>query len=376
MKCYNCGEELDKNDKICPYCSFRVEDAAKFQKKSQNHVTETPKKKKKVSKRKEFSICKWFKNLKGYPKSITIAFLVTLGLLIITIVFGQLLPYLESTADDKPRYVKWEQILLSDECPHFDSKKAKVLCNTDVSLQLNYQDMRQDDFYALINECIAKGYDLESAREHNTYKAFSKSGYSISINYNDSMDIAKLQLNAPISAKDLQWQLSDKCSMLPKPKSTKGLVEKDNSTKLSVYICDMNQENFNDYVAKCVDKGFDTDKCKTESVFSAKNTSNYKLTVTYVGNNTIYIELVPPLSLSEPTFPSENSDNSPKTETQPREETIETTAAIVIVENGGVYITPTGTKYHLDKNCAGVNAQAVSLESAQQKYSPCKKCAQ
>lgn len=41
----------------------------------------------------------------------------------------------------------------------------------------------------------------------------------------------------------------------------------------------------------------------------------------------------------------------------------------------GVYITPTGKKYHFSSDCAGPNATPISLSEAQKYYDPCKKCA-
>lgn len=40
-----------------------------------------------------------------------------------------------------------------------------------------------------------------------------------------------------------------------------------------------------------------------------------------------------------------------------------------------VYITPTGSKYHLIKECAGKNAIEKSLDEISASYDPCKKCA-
>ncbi len=46
-----------------------------------------------------------------------------------------------------------------------------------------------------------------------------------------------------------------------------------------------------------------------------------------------------------------------------------------VIENA-VYVTPTGTKYHLRKSCAGKSARATDLESAVENgYEPCKSCA-
>lgn len=40
-----------------------------------------------------------------------------------------------------------------------------------------------------------------------------------------------------------------------------------------------------------------------------------------------------------------------------------------------VYVTPTGKRYHFSHDCAGKNGRAVSIEEAQKRYTPCKKCA-
>jgi hypothetical protein len=39
-----------------------------------------------------------------------------------------------------------------------------------------------------------------------------------------------------------------------------------------------------------------------------------------------------------------------------------------------VYVTPSGTKYHYDEDCAGKNATEKKRTSAEKKYDPCKKC--
>lgn len=40
-----------------------------------------------------------------------------------------------------------------------------------------------------------------------------------------------------------------------------------------------------------------------------------------------------------------------------------------------VYITPTGSKYHYSKSCAGKNAIQKNLSEVKGSYDPCKKCA-
>ena len=82
--------------------------------------------------------------------------------------------------------------------------------------------------------------------------------------------------------------------------------------------------------------------------------------------------------------------DSDTTETAAVAETAETSAVSTTVETPApavddpapadeysrtVYVTPTGKRYHFSHDCAGKNGRAVSIEEAQKRYTPCKKCA-
>ncbi len=46
-----------------------------------------------------------------------------------------------------------------------------------------------------------------------------------------------------------------------------------------------------------------------------------------------------------------------------------------ITDDSTVYVTPSGKKYHIDKNCAGKNGSGIKKSEAVEKgYSPCSKC--
>ena len=49
----------------------------------------------------------------------------------------------------------------------------------------------------------------------------------------------------------------------------------------------------------------------------------------------------------------------------------------VVVNVSGVFVTPTGSRYHFDKECGGENSMPTTLEEATRLgYTPCQKCAQ
>lgn len=72
-------------------------------------------------------------------------------------------------------------------------------------------------------------------------------------------------------------------------------------------------------------------------------------------------------------------EDEPKEEEVKIEEKTESVQEDVVEKEvetvGEVYVTPTGKKYHLEKNCAGVNAIPKSKAEVESQYTPCKKCA-
>ena len=76
-----------------------------------------------------------------------------------------------------------------------------------------------------------------------------------------------------------------------------------------------------------------------------------------------------------------NEQTEELTEKQTKEETEEETEKETEEETEEqksgttVYITPTGSKYHYSKACAGKNAMERDLDDVSGSYGPCKKCA-
>jgi hypothetical protein len=123
-------------------------------------------------------------------------------------------------------------------------------------------------------------------------------------------------------AENLDWSeyvLSDK---LPEPKTLKGRLNYDSSSSLSLYIMDVDKNEYKDYVSACKDKGYTVDISNSSTSFSAKNEEGYSLYLYYDEDDKEYS-----ISLREPEKEStseENKEESKTTET-PKEEKPKTT---------------------------------------------------
>lgn len=114
---------------------------------------------------------------------------------------------------------------------------------------------------------------------------------------------------------DLVWSdyvLSEK---LPEPKTLKGKLNYDSSSSLSIYIVDVDKNEYKDYVSACKNKGFNVDIHNSSNSFSAKNEEGYSLYLYYSDNDNEYS-----ISLREPEKETTNEStetNEDNTEINP-----------------------------------------------------------
>lgn len=113
--------------------------------------------------------------------------------------------------------------------------------------------------------------------------------HKLSISYNE-MKAMSITINAPIQMTEISWPSSGPAKLIPKPSFSVGKISSDYDWAFSVYLGDMTIDDFNAYVDKCIDKGFEKDY-RSEHYFSADKGDDISLTVEYVGFNTIVIRI-------------------------------------------------------------------------------------
>lgn len=92
-----------------------------------------------------------------------------------------------------------------------------------------------------------------------------------------------------------EWSTYDNGQQIPIAKSDIGDVQNDNDVSFSVYIANMTFEDFKEYVTECIDRGFTEEAVAQEHHYHAFNDYGYELTVKYIDDDIMYIEIVEPL---------------------------------------------------------------------------------
>lgn len=195
---------------------------------------------------------------------------------------------------DGTEKIKWDDLLLGEQLPEISGKKGNIHGNSDTYLSIDIAKQDLSDFDDYVDECIEVGYTIEQEQTAGNFDAFNKDGYQLSLYYSEYNEELSITLNAPMKLSSYSWPSNKLTKLLPSLNVTKAKVINDNSTHYSAYLADISYDEMKAYFDKCMDKGFDVDYSKGDTLCSAENKAGYKLEVKYEGFNIMYLSIKMP----------------------------------------------------------------------------------
>lgn len=191
----------------------------------------------------------------------------------------------------EPQVFAWESIEMGELIPEPATCYGEIYWNFEDSLSITLCDVSKDEYRDYINRCTQMGFIVEAQNVNNRYKAFNRDGYEIILSYWSNSDKLDLYLAAPVEMDEIEWPTQGPGSMLPKPVSTYGEIQTDNAGHFYAHIGNMSLDEYMNYITQCEAAGFNVACENTDYGYYACNSEGYRLTLRYVGFNTIAIRL-------------------------------------------------------------------------------------
>lgn len=208
--------------------------------------------------------------------------------------------------------LEWADISLSTVLPQPESSKGEIYTDSSTKLWLDIFKVSEKQYKDYLDACRQKGFTVdseESGGSYRTYNAFNQDGYKLELHYYDRK--LSIELNAPMKMGQMQWPQNEISALLPKPKSTVGTINWEKSSGFFIYLGETTIDNFNAYANECAGKGFTVDYKKGDKFYNAKNANGYRLSLRYMGNNVMSIEINQPDNTSDAkSTPGTNNSSS------------------------------------------------------------------
>lgn len=189
--------------------------------------------------------------------------------------------------------ITWNHLTLGENIPSFYKTEGEILHDTNDRLFLYFYDIEESAVYDYIEGCKDFGYTIDSEKNGINFSAYNEEGYFLSIRYSNYSNEKQMtiELEDPKERNNIIWPTGALVADLPIPKALVGEIVYNSSSSFKVYILDIEESYFSEYVELCIGNGFDIEYNKKESSFSAENLHGYSLRVEYKGYNTLMIAI-------------------------------------------------------------------------------------
>lgn len=94
--------------------------------------------------------------------------------------------------------IEWESIVLKDRLPKPSSEYGEINSNSSDRLSAYVYKFSANDFVSYIDLCKEKGYTVEAEETGDSFYAFSKDGYKLSLSYMEYSEEMGISLDEPI----------------------------------------------------------------------------------------------------------------------------------------------------------------------------------
>ena len=183
---------------------------------------------------------------------------------------------------------EWPTHQFASMIPKLDNKTGAIKTKEDNKLEFNLYEVEENEVEQYITDCENTGFSVDSKKENKSFEGFNSDGYKLTISYNDRK-VMTIIIESPMKLEKISWPTSGPATMLPNPSVDKGKISIDFDWSFSAYV-EMNIDEYNNYIEKCIKKGFKKDY-RTEHYFTADKGDDVNLTISYEGFNIVYISI-------------------------------------------------------------------------------------
>lgn len=205
--------------------------------------------------------------------------------------------------------LEWNTHSISEVLPEPQSKVGAFLSESEKEVSVIVSKTEESDYLAYLSTCKDRGFTIDAEEGQNTYIAYDSNGNRVSLSYTAGNKELKVNLKFPMEFSNITWPTVGVATLVPIPQSLSGQVVSDYDYSYSVYIENITKEEYENYIQKCIEAGFDKDVRKYEKSMYADYSDDINITIEYVGFNIMHVSVRGSMSEDYSSYKSnENSD--------------------------------------------------------------------
>ena len=191
--------------------------------------------------------------------------------------------------------IDWDSLYIK-ELPIDEKAKGKVVENNNKHLKIELKNTYTDYYEKYLEKCRNNGFVVDERYDDKTRSTivFNNNNYRLEAKFNKSDKRINLEVEAPMRFGKIDWPHKGLRKVVPKPQSDSGLIVKDETgeyPEFFAYIANTSETGYEEYVNRCLKKGYDYDSRKEQYHFRGERRWKYYVYVDYYGNNIMTIKV-------------------------------------------------------------------------------------
>ncbi len=215
---------------------------------------------------------------------------------VIAVAFVLVITLLFASCDTSPAI--WPKDGLGAMLPPPDCADEMITIDTqyDDHFIAEIEGTLKEDFEAYIDKCERRDFIVDTSLTYSegsgyTYYSYNEDGFRILIYYYDGIELMRVTIETPKVNDTFTWPNEGLAIKAPVPTSSVGTVWLNTQDWFSVYVGETLFEDYEEYIKRCVEYGFNQAVYEEEKLFEAKNENGDTIRVEYQGFDTMYIEV-------------------------------------------------------------------------------------
>lgn len=186
--------------------------------------------------------------------------------------------------------IEWPSSGITNAIPKYgDNIKGEISLNYDDSFSIYIDDVSRNDYLDYLQRCKDAGYTID-AKESFGYEAYNEDGYKLELYYYDSSKRLSIDVEEPMKFEKIPWPINELSQDLPNIPSDMGNIDLNYEKHIIVYLDNITEDKFNDYIEKCQSMGYKEKFEKKKNYFNAYK-GNKRLTLTFIRGRVMSISL-------------------------------------------------------------------------------------
>lgn len=189
--------------------------------------------------------------------------------------------------------INWNTHNLSNVLPEPLSSDGLFRYERDDEVSVIIGNTTSEDYLGYLDKCINNGFNIDAEKSNERYNAYNANGYRVYLSHNPGNKEMSIELHYPRNYTEWKLPLTGVGVLLPGSKKASGCVVSDYGWAYTVYIENMDRDNYEKYVEKCIKAGFDKDVRNYEDSYWAdyKKDDDIGISVSCEGFNIVKISV-------------------------------------------------------------------------------------